>query len=598
MDYTNKRNTMIRYMDVARAEDDQTQYLMMEENAMRYKPLPIGIDNFKQLIEQGYYYVDKTAFIKDLIDMKGAVNLFTRPRRFGKTLNMSMLQYFFEDMHTVKGEPIDNRGIFDGLGIMQAGEQYLSHMGVYPVITLTLKAGKQSTFESAYRQLIRQISMEFERHYYLLDTDMPDETRERYKSILGGHADRDVFKNSIQFLSKCLERYYGKKVILLIDEYDVPLENAFLCGFYDEMIDFIRALFESALKTNSSLDFAVITGCLRISKESIFTGMNNLTVISILNEQYDEYFGFKDDEVRKMCDDYGLSHKFEIFKSWYDGYSFGNADVYNPWSVIQFMFDLRANENCYAKAYWANTSSNSIVRELIGLADESVKAELELLIDGGTIEKPIHEDITYAEVYETMDNLWNFMFFTGYFRKVSERISENDIRYLTLRIPNREVRYIFYTKVSAWFQAKMKQRDMSRLHNAFIRKDVTVFEEELNDIMMETISSMDEHENYYHGLVAGLLTGIKGYITKSNREPGKGRCDLFVRPVSRRKEAFIVEFKVTKKLGELEAKTDEALAQIKDRNYEKELIDDNYSVISRYGIAFCGKECMVKLEEH
>ena len=364
------------------------------------------------------------------------------------------------------------------------------------------------------------------------------------------------------------------------------------------MIDFIRALFESALKTNSSLDFAVITGCLRISKESIFTGMNNLTVISILNEQYDEYFGFKDDEVRKMCDDYGLSHKFEIFKSWYDGYSFGNADVYNPWSVIQFMFDLRANENCYAKAYWANTSSNSIVRELIGLADESVKAELELLIDGGTIEKPIHEDITYAEVYETMDNLWNFMFFTGYFRKVSERISENDIRYLTFRIPNREVRYIFYTKVTAWFQAKMKQRDMSRLHNAFIQKDVTVFEEELNDIMMETISSMDEHENYYHGLVAGLLTGIKGYITKSNREPGKGRCDLFVRPVSRRKEAFIVEFKVTKKLGELEVKTDEALAQIKDRNYEKELIDDNYSVISRYGIAFCGKECMVKLEEH
>lgn len=275
---------------------------------MRYKPLPIGIDNFKQLIEQGYYFVDKTAFIKDLLDMKGAVNLFTHPRRFGKTLNMSILQYFFEDMHTVKGEPIDNRGIFDGLGIMQAGEQYLSHMGAYPVITLTLKAGKQSTFESAYRQLIRQISMEFERHYYLLDTDMPDETWERYKSILGGHADRDVFKNSIQFLSKCLERYYGKKVILLIDEYDVPLENAFLCGFYDEMIDFIRALFESALKTNSSLDFAVITGCLRISKESIFTGMNNLTVISILNEQYDEYFGFKDDEVRKMCDDYGLSH--------------------------------------------------------------------------------------------------------------------------------------------------------------------------------------------------------------------------------------------------------------------------------------------------
>ena len=564
---------------------------------MRYKPLPIGVDNFKKLIEHGYYFVDKTAFIKDLLDMKGDVNLFTRPRRFGKTLNLSMLQYFFEDMHTTKGEAVDNSGIFAGLNIMQAGEGYLSHMGKYPLITLTLKAGKQSTFVSAYKQLVRQISMEFERHYYLLNSDMPVEMKERYKSILSGNAEMDTFKDSIQFLSNCLENYYGKKVIILIDEYDVPLENAFVCGFYDEMVDFIRAIFESALKTNSSLDFAVITGCLRISKESIFTGMNNLTVISILNEQYDEYFGFTDEEVRKMCDDYGLSHKYEVVKSWYDGYNIGRVDVYNPWSVIQFMFDLRANENCYPKAYWANTSSNSIVRELIELADESAKAELELLIDGGMIEKTIREDITYAEVYETMDNLWNFMFFTGYFRKVSERTADNDIRYLTLRIPNREVRYIFYTKVNAWFQDKMKQRDMSRLHDAFVRKDVETFEEELNDIVLETISSMDEHENYYHGLVAGLLTGIKGYITKSNRESGKGRCDLFVKPVSRRKEAFIVEFKVTKKLSELEAKAEEAIAQIADRDYEQELIDDNYSVISWYGIAFCGKECMVKLVE-
>ncbi len=562
---------------------------------MRYKPLPIGIDNFKQLIKQGYYFVDKTAFIKDLLDMKGAVNLFIRPRRFGKTLNMSMLQYFFEDMHTIKGEPLDNRWIFEGLNILEAGENYLSHMGAYPVITLTLKAGKQSTFESAYRQLTRQISIEFERHYYLLDTDMPEEMRERYKSILGGHADMDVFKDSIQFLSSCLVNYYGRKVILLIDEYDVPLENAFVCGFYDEMIDFIRALFESALKTNPSLEFAVITGCLRISKESIFTGLNNLEVISILDDSYNEYFGFTDCEVKEICEDYGFPEKYESVKEWYDGYLFGHTNVYNPWSVVRYVKDLQVNENCYPKAYWANTSSNSIVRELIEIADESVRAEIELLIDGGTIEKPIHEDITYGEVYETMDNLWNFMFFTGYFRKVSERISENDIRYLTFRIPNREVRYIFYTKVSAWFQAKMKQRDMSRLHNAFIQKDVAVLEEELNDIMLETISSMDEHENYYHGLVAGLLTGIKGYITKSNRETGKGRCDLFVKPVSRRKEAFIVEFKVTKKLSELEAKADEALEQIEDRNYEKELIDDNYSVISRYGIAFCGKECMVKL---
>lgn len=562
---------------------------------MRYKPLPIGVDDFKKLIEHGYYYVDKTAFIRDLIDRKGEVNLFTRPRRFGKTLNMSMLRYFLEDMHTIKGEPMDNRGLFEGLNIMQAGESYLSHMGAYPVITLTLKAGRQSTFASAYRQITMQIGMEFERHSYVLDSDLPDEMKERYKSILSGHADMDIFKGSLQFLSHCLSYYYGKRAVLLIDEYDVPLENAFLCGFYDEMIDFIRALFENVLKTNAGLEFAVISGCLRISKESIFTGLNNLEVISILNDSYHEYFGFTDCEVRKLCDDFALSEKYETVKAWYNGYLFGNTNVYNPWSVVRYIKDLQANENCYPVAYWANTSSNSIVRELIELADESVKAEIEQLIDGGVIEKPVHEDITYAEVYESMDNLWNFMFFTGYFRKVSERICENDIRYLTFRIPNREVRYIFYTKVSAWFQTKIKQRDMSRLHNALLQKDVETFEAELNDIMLETISSMDEHENYYHGLVAGLLTGIKGYITKSNRESGKGRCDLFVKPVSRRKGAFIIEFKVTKKLGELEAKADEALEQIEERHYEKELLDDNYSVISRYGIAFCGKECMVRL---
>lgn len=564
---------------------------------MEHKPLPIGVDDFEKLVTRGYYLVDKTNFIRDLIDNKGMVSLFTRPRRFGKTLNMSMLQYFFEDMRDREGNRIDNRGLFDGLNIMQAGERYLEHMGQYPVITLTLKGAKQPDFELAFAMLKHQIADEFKRHSYILSDERLKNEAEAYTAIMMGKTTQESYCDAIQYLSQCLETYYGKKAIILIDEYDVPLENAFVRGFYDEMVDFIRSLFESALKTNASLEFAVITGCLRISKESIFTGMNNLEVISMLDRNYDEYFGFTDDEVQKLCADYNLTQKYDRIREWYNGYVFGDANVYNPWSLVRYVKDLVAYEDEYPKAYWANTSSNSIVRELIELADESVKAEIEILIDGGTIEKPIHEDITYGEVYRSMDNLWNFMFFTGYFRKVAERIGEHDIRYLTLRIPNREVRYIFYTKVQAWFEDEMKKRDMTRLHAAFIGKDAQTVEEELNDIMLETISSMDERESYYHGLVAGLLTGIKGYITKSNRETGKGRCDLFVKPVSRRKEAFIVEFKVTKKLAELEDKADEALAQIKEKDYARELIDDNYSVISSYGIAFCGKECSVKLGE-
>ncbi len=389
-----------------------------------------------------------------------------------------------------------------------------------------------------------------------------------------------------------------EKTIILIDEYDVPLENAYMCGFYEEMISFIRALFESSLKTNSSLEFAVITDCLRISRESVFTGMNNLKVISILDEKYDVYFGFTDEEVRKMCDDYHLSHKYETFREWYDEYLFEEAHVYNPWSMVQFMDDLQENEDWFPRSYWANTSSNSIVRSLIDRADESVKKEIGQLIDGSEITKPVHEDITYGEIYDTMDDLRNFLFFTGYLRKVREEMDMGERQYyLTMRIPNAEVEYIFRSKIRSWFQERIKQRDMSRLHTAFINKDTETFEEEMNSILLETISSMDEHENYYHGLTAGLLTGIKGYITRSNRETGKGRCDLFVKPVSRRKEAFVVEFKVAKNLKDLDAKAEEALKQIEERQYIRELENEGYGIISRYGIAFCKKECLVKLQE-
>jgi len=563
---------------------------------MDRKPLPIGVDNFEMLITRGYYFVDKTNLIKDLLNMKGSVNLFTRPRRFGKTLNMSMLQYFFEDARNKKGEKIDYAALFEGLNIMQAGKEYLSHMGQYPVINISLKEGKQLTFEDSCTQLSWQIALEYERHSYVLDS-LSEERRDKYKRIMYEKASLMEYSSSLQFLSKCLEEFYGKKTIILIDEYDVPLENAYMEGFYKEMVGFMRTLFGAALKTNSSLEFAVITGCLRISKESIFTGLNNLKIISILDEKYDEYFGFTEEDAKKICTDYKVSSKYEELKKWYDGYLFGKAHVYNPWSVIQYIDDISLNPERLPKSYWANTSSNSIVRKLIERADESVKGEIEDLINGGIIEKPVHEDITYDEIYKTMDNLWNFMFFTGYFRKVGERMNENDVKMLSMCIPNREVRYIFTEKIMGWFQEKIEEKDFTRLYSAFVNKNAETVEEELNQILAETISFFDAGESYYHGLVAGLLSRMRGYQTKSNREAGKGRCDLFIKPVSRRKEAFVVEFKVTKKIKELDSKAEEAIKQIEDRNYIAELNENGYDIVSKYGIAFCGKDCLVKVKD-
>lgn len=563
---------------------------------MNYKPLPVGIDDFEKLITRGYYYVDKTMFIREILDKKGDVNLFTRPRRFGKTLNMSMLQFFFEDARDYEGVKRDNACLFEGLKIMEEGKRYLSHMGQYPVVNLSLKGGKQPDFELAYKALRFDISREFDRHSFVAKSDCLDESeKEKFERLMHEEAEYTEYNKSLQFLSQCLEKYYRQKVIILIDEYDVELENAYMCGFYPEMIAFIRSLFESSLKTNRSLEFAVITGCLRISKESVFTGMNNLKIISILDNKYDEYFGFTDEEVQKICEDYYMPQKFDVFKDWYNGYMFGDSNVYNPWSVIQLMDDLCEDENWYPRAYWANTSSNSIVRRLIEMADEDTKTEIEELIEGKSIEKPVHEDITYDEVYKTMDNLWNFMFFTGYFRKVGERIDSDDNRYVKLSIPNREVKYIFRTKILGWFDEKVKAKDRSGLFGALVNLDVEKVEEEIVDMLLETISFNDAYESFYHGFLAGILSGMKGYIVKSNRECGTGRSDLFVKPVTRKKPAFVLEFKVANKFSQLEETAGKALKQIEDRCYVKELEDDGYDTVYRYGIAFCGKDCLVKL---
>jgi hypothetical protein len=557
---------------------------------MEFKPLPIGIDNFEKLITRGYYFVDKTLLIKDLLDNKADVNLFTRPRRFGKTLNMSMLQYFFE-----KSEKY-NYYLFEGLNIMKAGERYTAHMGQYPVINLSLKSAKQPNFQMAYECLIDEVIKEYARHIYILDNEkLLESEKENFLSILNRKAKASDYAKSIQFLSHCLEKYHDKKVIILIDEYDVPLENAFFEGFYDKMIVFIRSLFESALKTNSSLEFSVITGCLRISRESIFTGLNNLNIISILSDRYAEYFGFSDNEVQELSKYYGLEEKYKLIRDWYNGYVFGHTNVYNPWSVIKFIFDLTGNKNTFPSSYWANTSSNSIVKSLIEKADSKTKQEIELLIQGKTIEKLVHEDITYDEIYDSLDNLWNFMFFTGYFKKVSERMDEEDNRYIELSIPNRDVKYIFRTKILKWFEEKVKTKDLNRMYTSIINGDAETFEAELGRLLMETISFNDSYENFYHGFVVGALANMQDYIVKSNREGGRGRSDLFIKSVSKRGVAIVIEFKIAKSIDDLEKKAEDALNQIKEKGYDMELRSEGYKNIIKYGISFCEKDCYIKL---
>lgn len=561
---------------------------------MNQKPLPVGVDDFEKLITRGYYFVDKSLFIKELLDKKGDVNLFTRPRRFGKTLNMSMLKCFFEDTSGIYGEKVERAYLFENLKIMQCGDGCLQHMGKYPVIFLTLKSAKQPDFESAQMMLVHAVIEEFRRHRHIMEEPRLEEYKEQYFDLMREKAGRNNYKDALRFLSECLYVYYGQKVIILIDEYDVPLESAHLYRYYEQMADFIRSLFESCLKTNSYLEFAVITGCLRISKESIFTGLNNLEVISILSKNYDEYFGFTERETEQICEDYGIPKKYEVLQAWYNGYVFGSASVYNPWSVIQYIDDLGENINVLPKSYWANTSANSIVRSLIERADRDVKDEIEALIAGQTLEKPIHEDITYEEVYQNMDNLWNFMFFTGYFRKVSERM-EAGRKYITLAIPNEEVRYIFRDKVLAWFHAQVRRRDQTRLFDAFVRLDAAAVQEEIEDMLLTTISFNDYYESFYHGFLAGILYGMDGYVVKSNREGGTGRTDLFLKPASRRKTAYIVEFKTAARYQQLSQKADEALGQINEKAYDRELLDDGYSAVVHYGIAFFGKNCEVRV---
>ncbi len=568
-----------------------------EVSRMRKPPLPIGIEFYKHMMDKPYYYVDKTLIIRDLLDKGGKVNLFTRPRRFGKTLIQSTLRVFFECETEADGSVTDNSHYFAGAKIMQAGEEYVAHMGQYPVIFLSLKSAKQPNFQMAYEQLRETIAEEFERHAYLLKIGgMSDGNREKYRELMERRAQRSDYATALHFLSKCLKRYHGKDVVILIDEYDVPLENAHFRGFYDEMIDFIRSLFESALKTNECLELAVITGCLRISRESIFTGLNNLKAVSVLDESFAEYFGFTPSEVKEMLEYYGIGDREEEVRRWYDGYLFGQTEVYNPWSVINYVDDITSKNTPFPKPYWSNTSSNNIVRELVDRADDTVKSELEELIAGGAVEKPVHEEITYGEVYKSQDNLWNFLFFTGYLKVASRRFAGNTV-YLTLTIPNEEICYIYQNTIREWFEERKKEYDPTPFYDGMRSGDCSKVEEFISSQLSGSISYYDSTESFYHGYLLGLLGGMGGYKISSNREQGNGRPDLLLEAHDPRRPSMIIEIKRARKFSEMEGMCDEALAQIERQDYAAELLDEGYQKIYQYGFCFCKKSCMVKFSQ-
>ena len=556
----------------------------------QFKPIPIGVEDFKRLIDDGYYFIDKTLMIQDILDQKGAVKLFTRPRRFGKTLNMSMIQRYFEKTEE------DNSYLFEGLNISKAGDKYKAYQGQYPVISLSLKSMKQPSYKFAFEEFKKNIRKEFWRHRDVLASDdLSPVERNQFESVCDDTAEDSVYLTSIKLLSDCLSSVNKKNVIILIDEYDVPLENSYFRGFYDEMVDLIRSAFESALKTNHSLEFGILTGCLRISRESIFTGLNNLAVYPITENLFSQYFGFTKNEIKNAADFYGISDRLDEIQQWYDGYRFGETEIYNPWSMINYIQSAISGSQIIPKPYWSNTSSNDIIHQLVNEGNEETRRQIEELLGGGFVDKPIYEDITYRNVKINSDYIWSFLLFTGYLKQIESRLEE-EIIYSKMVIPNREVKSIYRTTVMQWFEEKVNADSREELFEALISSDVLRFEELLGDWLDESISYYDGKESYYHGFLSGVLSGFKGYTVKSNRESGLGRPDILILERRRHQLAIIIEIKVAPKFGQLAAKCDEALQQIAERNYEAELVEDCYQKIVKYGIAFYQKSCMVKMQ--
>ena len=555
--------------------------------------LAVGIENFEEIRKLGFYYIDKTRLIEQLLQGWGKVTLFTRPRRFGKTLNMSMLKSFFE-IGT-------DKTLFDGLYISDNKELCDDHMGKYPVIFLSLKGVEGLEFASAKRMLCTIIDREIDRHYYLKTSDvLTDEDRTLFTKML--HGQDDNIEDSIRMLSKLLYKHYGQKVVILIDEYDVPLDKAFQNGYYKEMVSLIRGLFGQALKTNEFLQFAVLTGCLRVSKESIFTGLNNFEINSIVDIDHDEQFGFTDDEVMKLLLDYDRSERYPDAKEWYDGYHFGNADIYCPWDVINFAKKLVSDPSARPSAFWINSSGNDMVKRFVDKADQTTRDEIEKLVAGGFVEKQLRLDLTYDEIDNTIDNLWSVLFTTGYLTKIGEvKVPDSESYAYKLVIPNKEVREVFILQIQEWFKAVVANDDdtMKLLSKAILDKDEKQITRQLNIVMSRMISILDTKEpdamkeNFYHDLLLGLLRGSNpDWLIKSNRESGDGFSDILIEPEDP-DAGIVIEVKYAKEMKELDAACETAMAQIKNKRYDEALRDEGRCDILAYGIAFCRKRCRV-----
>lgn len=558
--------------------------------------LPVGIDGFEKIRRNGFYYIDKTELIEQLFLNWGEVNLFTRPRRFGKTLNMSMLKCFFE-IGT-------DSSLFDGLYISEKQTLCEQHLGKYPVIFLSLKGVEGLNFSEAKRRCIQLIRREAERFYYLKDSErLLDLDKKKYHQLLDMKdqpEDVDIVISSIKTLSDLLYKHYGKKTVILIDEYDVPLDKAFQHGYYKEMIYFTRGLLGEALKTNDSLYFAVLTGCLRVSKESIFTGLNNFKILSITDTRFDEQFGFTDTEVRKLLSDYHLEDRFAEVKEWYDGYRFGKADVYCPWDVVNFVDRVKDDPEARPEAYWINTSGNDLVKRFIDKANKTTKNEIERLINGEAIEKELRLDLTYEEIDQSIENLWSVLFTTGYLTQTG-RTEKGAYR---LIIPNREVREVFRLQINEWFKKSIftNTERLTAFWKAFEEGDTEGIEQYLNRVLSNSISVFDtkarkeEKESSYHNLLVGILTGNADWLVKSNVEAGDGFADIIVE-TDNPDAGIVAELKYTKNFDEMRIACRKAMNQIRDRRYQEYLLNDDRRDIRLYGIAFCKKRCCVISEK-
>lgn len=560
--------------------------------------LPVGIEDFAEIRQAGFYYIDKTNFIEQLLDGWGKVNLFTRPRRFGKTLNMSMLRYFFEIGA--------DASLFAGLQITRNKKLCEEFQGKYPVIFLSFKNVEGLTFADAQYRLTELIAGEAERFAFLAQSDkLTENEKSLYRGLTAVREGRyalagEVLASALQTLSKLLAKHYGQKTVILLDEYDVPLDKAFQNGYYQEMVALIRGMLGQALKTNEFLQFAVLTGCLRVSKESIFTGLNNFKVLSITDNRFDEQFGFTNDEVKQLLAAYNLADHLEETKAWYDGYRFGAADVYCPWDVINHVDMLRSNPLARPQAYWINTSGNALVKRFIDMADKSTRNELERLVAGEAIEKHIRLELTYDEIDSSIDNLWSVLFTTGYLTQ--QGMTESGAYKLV--IPNQEIREVYKLQIQEWFKKSIfaNTAQLESFWQAFAEGDSEAVELFLNRTLSNSISLFDakgrdvERENSYHMLLVGLLAGKADWLVRSNVEAGEGFADIIVE-TDDLDAGVIVELKYTQTMAALEKSCARALAQIRERGYAEFLHNNGREKILLYGMSFCKKRCKVVVEK-